>query len=399
MGHRHAPPSGFVVVCGTCRGNAPLWPRQLCEGPGAGDVGGTCFSLGSAACDRLRNQSEQMSGHAPVTPSEPPGPVFKSRWFGHEYDPAGAEDRLRYCERDCTTAFLETVQRCDFVAVVDQVSDGVDFNAKDKRGHTALMIAARENIEGSLELVRFLTDARAYIEAKDEKGFTALMHACRNGNLRVVKHLIEVGASLSARSNDSRTPMLHAAFLGDFKLVKHFLSKKAPLQEADRKGWTVLLYACSINRMDMVQYLLQHRANARDRAKDGLSTMMLAARHGNEGLCHLLLEHRASPSARNQDGESVLMIALRVSQRKIAYWLIDKGIDIEVTNNYGQNAIDIANIRGLKTTADHLQATIFRINTQILAAEASQRREKAMQREHRDLRATVNAMVIPESTA
>ena len=50
---------------------------------------------------------------------------------------------------------------------------------------------------GDLETVKLLIENGADINAKDEDGYTVLMHASFNGYLEIVKYLIEKGANVN----------------------------------------------------------------------------------------------------------------------------------------------------------------------------------------------------------
>jgi ankyrin repeat protein len=64
-------------------------------------------------------------------------------------------------------------------------------NAKSNRGETALMFAA---YKGNLEVVKALVDKGAEVNAKDYAGNTALMRASKNEYEDVVQMLKSAGA-------------------------------------------------------------------------------------------------------------------------------------------------------------------------------------------------------------
>lgn len=289
--------------------------------------------------------------------------------LGSDYDPQKARERagsaeLQEAATAKTAAFVESLRRCDFLSVVDNVADGVDFNCKDIRGRSPLMIVAAANIEGSVELVKFLLEAQAHPEARDLDGNTALMHACRNSNMRVVKRMLKSKAAINTRSNDGTNVLIQATIDGADELVKLLIASEADMHKKDIHGWTVLFHACQQDRHRLARWLLENHANSRDRARDGLSPLMLAAKTGNERLGKDLVKFNASPSARDKTGNSVLMMALRSVKRDFAIWLIDNGADVEVENKYGEDAATIANDVGLKTTVDYIGATVFMMTVQ-----------------------------------
>ncbi len=83
---------------------------------------------------------------------------------------------------------------CDFL-----IRRGVDINATDIYGNTALMIAAEKNC---VDLCQTLIEKEADINAKGRNGGTALIIASLNGNTEICQMLIEKGADFSLIYND-----------------------------------------------------------------------------------------------------------------------------------------------------------------------------------------------------
>lgn len=105
------------------------------------------------------------------------------------------------------------------------LEEGVNPNAADEDGETALMFAVSSSIP---EVVDVLLDAGADPGSKNSSGLTALMGAVigdgemddeemRLDYLKIARLLIEVGADTSARDNESKTALDHAR---DYRLVE-----------------------------------------------------------------------------------------------------------------------------------------------------------------------------------
>ena len=74
------------------------------------------------------------------------------------------------------------------------------------RGYTALMCCANGSDRAlkRRELVAELIEARAKVDARDEKGRTAFLHAVGTGIVDVARLLIVMGANPDAKSDDGR---------------------------------------------------------------------------------------------------------------------------------------------------------------------------------------------------
>lgn len=77
------------------------------------------------------------------------------------------------------TPLIDAVQKEDVEKVRSQIEAGVNIEATDSYGQTALHWAAKYD---SAEIVQLLLDAGANINAKDEDGDTPLQNAKKNTN-------------------------------------------------------------------------------------------------------------------------------------------------------------------------------------------------------------------------
>ena len=66
------------------------------------------------------------------------------------------------------------------------VEHGADINAKDKSGNTALMIASKDM---NLEMVKYLVEHGADVNAKNAEGKTALYFVYKEENSSITYHI------------------------------------------------------------------------------------------------------------------------------------------------------------------------------------------------------------------
>ena len=90
------------------------------------------------------------------------------------------------------------VNNGDYVNVANLLAEGVEINQRDRYGQTALMLAARH---GRAEVVRFLLDYTADLDATAKYGLSALMLAVVYQHSKVVKQLVDAGANTQLRGS------------------------------------------------------------------------------------------------------------------------------------------------------------------------------------------------------
>jgi ankyrin repeat protein len=94
------------------------------------------------------------------------------------------------------TDWEEAARRGDVEALTTAIREGVDVNALDRYGQTALMLAAAR---GHLPAVRVLVEAGAALDARAKFGLTAIMLAVVNEHLQVARVLASAGADLGVK--------------------------------------------------------------------------------------------------------------------------------------------------------------------------------------------------------
>jgi ankyrin repeat protein len=82
------------------------------------------------------------------------------------------------------------------------LNSGVDVNAKNEYGRTALHYAA---YSGSAATARELLARGADVNAKDVSGWTPLRHAEHYGKIDVVRILVDAGADVNATDKDGHS--------------------------------------------------------------------------------------------------------------------------------------------------------------------------------------------------
>jgi ankyrin repeat protein len=122
------------------------------------------------------------------------------------------------------------IERADLVSLERMLDAGVDVNARDEHGQTALMNAARA---GRTLVVRLLVDRGAGLNSAAKYGLTALMLAVVAGHVDVVRILVEAGADLQARGTGApgfagQTALDLAQAIGSQPMIEALRPASAP---------------------------------------------------------------------------------------------------------------------------------------------------------------------------
>ena len=140
------------------------------------------------------------------------------------------------------------------------INSGVDINAKDNSGYTALIWAAKRRND---IVVTQLIKAGADLNVKDNNGETALMIAASYGSFggeNIVEQLINAGADVNAKDNYGATALIRAIEGTGWSsysatVVKIIINAGADVNARDNKGKTALTYALNYNYMDILSLL------------------------------------------------------------------------------------------------------------------------------------------------
>jgi ankyrin repeat protein len=111
----------------------------------------------------------------------------------------------------------------DVAALAQLLDRGADIDARDHRGYSALMLAT---YTGNQEAFDLLLARGADPDTADNAGNSALMGAAFKGHLAMVRRLLEAGADRSARNHAGLDALGFATQFGRSEIVQ-FLQPQA----------------------------------------------------------------------------------------------------------------------------------------------------------------------------
>jgi len=243
---------------------------------------------------------------------------------------------------------VSAVRSGDLAAVRPLLASGVDVNAGEPDGTTALHWAA---FNDDVETVRELLRAGAAVGAVNRYGVAPLSLACINGTAAVVAALLEAGADARTALPEGETALMTAARSGNAEVLRLLITHGADVNAREQfRGQTALMWAASYGHAAAVRVLLEYGADVNARSKGsptaaglrregagapvvvkqlptGYSAILFAARAGRIEVAQALLDAGASLADVAPDASTPLMLAIINAHFELAAMLLDRGAD------------------------------------------------------------------------
>ncbi len=242
-----------------------------------------------------------------------------------------------------TDAVMFAAGRQDLQSLRALIVAGGNINAKNDFGFTPLILGVNA---GDVNFVRDLIITPGIdIQAKDNTGRSALMHAVQKGNAKIVKMLTDVGADVNTRDWLGYTPALVAAKEGNNALLKNLLKLGADANAQDRLGRTILTWGIENKKRAIISIALAQPDVQVNTVfgDDALTPLMAAADKKDYATAKALItKHKAFVNVLDNNGRNALYHAVLANDYSTAALLIKHGADAAVTDNEGVNMISVA---------------------------------------------------------
>ena len=286
------------------------------------------------------------------------------------------------------------------LATIDRmIEGGVDLNTRDKEGNTALIIAARDGCldvvnrlmspsnnqvlslvlgwkRGGRKLSKQSVRQWCYkavdVDARNKKGETALIEAARRGHYEIVRLLVYEGADVNAASNifDSiiinnngtrdkcggYTSLILAAMLGHFDIARLLIDAGADIDAVDVCGETPLLHSVRCGYPNIAKLLIDAGADVNVAegvmdARRGRPILTLAIEEvGSSNLVRWLIKAGADIDATAPEAiyvQTPLTAAFGKDRWDIMRLLLKSGADVHELDDYRKGALMVTE-RGRK---------------------------------------------------
>lgn len=262
---------------------------------------------------------------------------------------------LYSCSNSSTSLFDTAVDgsTAQLKALLDK---DANVNAKDERGYTALILAS---MSGNAANVKVLLNAGADIEAKDGFiGYTSLMYAALEGHSLIVDLLIKSGADVNVlpsggsldEANEIALPALNMAIHAqNAKCVKILLKAGAELYTY-KNGFNTLIDACLFGNSEIVQAIVDQGVDVNEETVRGQTALMASLKSMNDSedinsqdkdsmdrdaleKVNILLGNGAEVNAKDNNGNTSLMRAAKGGNVEVVKSLLAKGADVDMKDN------------------------------------------------------------------
>jgi uncharacterized protein len=242
--------------------------------------------------------------------------------FARGGSPAGAGGLARYLGACLAEGFTDARGQAFALELLER---GADPYAVSPAGDPPVALAVR------LHWPRLLQRLIAHgvdLDARDSHGMSALHLAAALGRLDELKQLIAAGAAPDRRAADGQTPLGVALAAGRRDLAgwldwRGWRLPRRPLQPVD------LPAAAIVGDLDAVRRLLDLGLPVDATDNQGCSALLRAAGGGHRALVELLLERGADPARAANTGATPLSAAVSMRQPEIVDRLLDAGAGLE----------------------------------------------------------------------
>jgi ankyrin repeat protein len=276
------------------------------------------------------------------------------------------------------TALMWAISERHSKVTEELVRGKVDVNAQSKNGATALMFAARGDIESTRTLLGAGADTNLQIP---DWGGTALIIAATMGKTDVVQLLLDKGANPNQRDNNSFTPLHAAVRDSDYgedavqraaavATIKVLLKAGADpnvrlhqekqtvraLNEVSFEGATPLALAAEVNNIEAIKLLVEGGADPNIATEKGATPLILSAGGATDEqrprpaeeralaiqTARFLVEHGANVNAAGDFGWTAVHVAAYQALDDVIEYLVSKGGKLETKDELGQTPLSIA---------------------------------------------------------
>ncbi len=250
--------------------------------------------------------------------------------------------------KELQSLLFQSVEDGDIEDVKNLLAAGVEVNAKNEDGATALFLAAQQD---NLEIAELLISKGADVEVTTERGDTplhAVQVALKSQNpdrterrKKIAQLLLANGANINARCNAGETLLHHMVrWREDAELVKFYVSKGANINARNHNGYTPLDMAVDAGCRDIAEAFREEGGEHSDPQR---AEVIKAAESGNLWRLKKLVADGTDIMVENSSGNTPLHAAAGGGHKDMVEFLIECGADVNLQRrSYKETALHSA---------------------------------------------------------
>ena len=264
------------------------------------------------------------SAEQPALPSADKSPTIEARLS--EKDRATEELEMLGSPSN-GEAFIRTIISKHRPLIDLYLAAGMDPNATDAEGHTALLAAA---LSHDWDLVSRLLEAGADPKKTDPHGVTPLMAAATAGHLSTIKALRDHGADPQAADDSGRTACHYAIAARQLAVLQQLLDSGVPLPGPARDGRDPATLAFETNDRAIIDLVLARQSGQVPWSPAARAAFAAAVTQRDVSFGKLILSKFAGCPAPDDASQPLLAYAVAQDDRLQLQTLLDCGADPNV---------------------------------------------------------------------
>ena len=228
---------------------------------------------------------------------------------------------------------------------------------REKGGKTSKEIKAAGSIfeaaqNGLVDAVKTHLAAGVDVNGKNKGGYTALHLAAKKGHLEVAKVLVEAKADVAATSKSGKTALHYVAYYnGNLDLANLLLAAEAPVNTMDKNRKSPLDYAKSRKNDALVELLLAKGARTGKELR-AETDIHYAAANGYADAVKRFIENGGDVNGGDKGGYTALQYAAYNGYIEVVRVLVENDVDVNaLANKRKKSALHYAAQKGRKEIA------------------------------------------------
>ncbi|BES89667.1 Hypothetical protein NTJ_02474 [Nesidiocoris tenuis] len=216
---------------------------------------------------------------------------------------------------------------------------GADFDLKNHSGWSLLMVSLAGFRRVDKRVIQLLVENGADVNYSTDS--TPLMIAVTSYpdyvDLDLIEYLLDQGADVNAVDGKGNTALLNAfRFRGqdhNYRLIRLLLDRGAEVNVKNSQGESpIFIVIASDNNVDLsvLQLLIDHGADVDMTDSSGTTPLMLAVLHDSSEIAQLLIRNGADMTKKNQNGDTPLHLALFARKDEVITTMLEKHVHFNV---------------------------------------------------------------------